>query len=76
MELDDLERAMVRNGFRPLPDRFATWLNGRSSAERTSRSVRSHARGEASVEELRLVSHDRVFERYGLAAEGVPPIIV
>jgi PIN domain nuclease of toxin-antitoxin system len=31
---------------------------------------------QASVEELRVVSHDRVFERYGVAAEGLPPIIV
>jgi len=31
---------------------------------------------QASVEELRLVSHDRIFERYGLRSEGLPPIIV
>jgi len=31
---------------------------------------------QASVEELRIVSHDRVFERYGLSTEGLPPIIV
>jgi hypothetical protein len=31
---------------------------------------------QASVEELRLLSHDRVFERYGLSSEGLPPIIV
>jgi PIN domain nuclease of toxin-antitoxin system len=31
---------------------------------------------QASVEELRVVSHDRVFERYGLKDEGLPPIIV
>ncbi len=31
---------------------------------------------QATVEELRVVSHDRVFERYGLAAEGLPPIII
>jgi PIN domain nuclease of toxin-antitoxin system len=31
---------------------------------------------QASAEELRVVSHDRVFERYGLSAEGLPPIIV
>jgi PIN domain nuclease of toxin-antitoxin system len=29
-----------------------------------------------SVEEQRVVSHDRVFERYGLSAEGLPPIII
>jgi len=26
--------------------------------------------------ELRLVAHDPVFERYGLSAEGLPPIFV
>ena len=31
---------------------------------------------QASVEELRIVTHDRVFERYSLAARGLPPIIV
>ena len=31
---------------------------------------------QASVDELRVVSHDRVFERYRLAAEGLPPIII
>jgi PIN domain nuclease of toxin-antitoxin system len=31
---------------------------------------------QASVEKLRVVSHDRVFERYGLKDEGLPPIIV
>jgi PIN domain nuclease of toxin-antitoxin system len=31
---------------------------------------------QTSAEALRVVSHDRVFERYRLAAEGLPPIIV
>jgi PIN domain nuclease of toxin-antitoxin system len=31
---------------------------------------------QTGVEELRLVTHDRVFERYGLSAEGLPPIFV
>jgi len=31
---------------------------------------------QASVEELRVLSHDRVFERYNLTREGLPPIIL
>jgi len=31
---------------------------------------------QASVEELRIISHDRVFERYGLRDAGLPPTIV
>ena len=31
---------------------------------------------QASVEELRIVTHNRVFERYGLSAEGLAPIFV
>lgn len=74
--LDDLERAMVRNGFRPLPIGLRHGL----MADRLPNVHRDPFDrmlvAQASVEELRLVSHDRVFERYGLAAEGVPPIIV
>jgi PIN domain nuclease of toxin-antitoxin system len=29
---------------------------------------------QARMEKLRIISHDRVFERYGLNTEGVPPI--
>ena len=76
MELDDLERAMVRNGFRPLPIglRYGLMADRLPNVHRDPFDRMLVA--QASVEELRLVSHDRVFERYGLAAEGVPPIIV
>jgi len=76
IELDDLEDAIVRNGFRPL-------LIGLRHAVTAGRLPAVHRDpfdrmlvAQASVEELRVVSHDRVFDRYGLASEGLPPIIV
>lgn len=76
IELDDLESAMVRNGFRPLPIgvRHALTAGRLPNVHRDPFDRMLVA--QASVEELRVVSHDRVFERYGLAAEGLPPIIV
>ena len=76
IELDDLEDAIVRNGFRPLPIglRHAV-IAGRLPAVHRDPFDRMLV-AQASVEELRVVSHDRVFERYGLSAEGLPPIIV
>lgn len=31
---------------------------------------------QASGEELRVISHDKIFERYGLSVEVIPPVIV
>ena len=74
--LDDLESAIARNGFRPLPIGFRHALTaGRLPAVHRDPFDRILV-AQASVEELRVVSHDRVFERYGLSAEGLPPIIV
>lgn len=76
IELDELEAAIVRNGFRPLPI-------GLRHAVTAGRLLPVHRDpfdrmlvAQASVEELRIVSHDRVFERYSLGSEGLPPIIV
>ena len=76
IELDDLEDAIIRNGFRPLPIGFQHAVTvGRLPAVHRDPFDRILV-AQASVEELRLVSHDRVFERYGLSGEGLPPIIV
>lgn len=76
IELDDLEDAIARNGFRSLPIGFRHALTaGRLPAVHRDPFDRMLV-AQASVEELRVVSHDRVFERYGLSAEGLPPIIV
>ena len=76
IELDDLEGAIARNGFRSLPIGFRHALTaGRLPAVHRDPFDRMLI-AQASVEELRVVSHDRVFERYGLASEGLPPIIV
>ena len=76
IEMDDFEDEIVRSGFRPLPIglRHAVTV-GRLPAVHRDPFDRMLV-AQASVEELRVVSHDRVFERYGLAAEGLPPIIV
>jgi PIN domain nuclease of toxin-antitoxin system len=76
IELDNLEDAIVRNGFRPLPIglRHAVTAGRLDNIHRDPFDRMLIA--QASVEELRVVSHDRVFERYGLSAEGLPPIIV
>ena len=76
IELDDLEDAIMRNGFRPLPIGFRHAVTvGRLPAVHRDPFDRMLV-AQASVEELRLVSHDRVFERYGLSGEGLPPIII
>lgn len=76
IELDDLADTIVQNGFRPLPVGFRHAVTaGRLPSVHRDPFDRMLV-AQASVEELRLVSHDRVFERYGLSAEGLPPIIV
>jgi PIN domain nuclease of toxin-antitoxin system len=76
IELDDLEDAILRNGFRPLPIGFRHAVTvGRLPPLHRDPFDRMLI-AQASVEELRIMSHDRVFERYGLSAEGLPPIIV
>jgi len=76
IELDDLEDAIMRNGFRPLPIGFRHAVTvGRLPAVHRDPFDRMLV-AQASVEELRLVSHDRVFERYGLSGQGLPPIII
>ena len=76
VELDDLEDAIARNGFRALPIGFRHAITaGRLPAVHRDPFDRMLV-AQASVEELRIVSHDRVFERYGLSAEGLPSIIV
>ncbi|MGH7929015.1 MAG: type II toxin-antitoxin system VapC family toxin [Candidatus Binatia bacterium] len=76
IELDDLEEAIARSGFRALPIglRHAITAGRLPNAHRDPFDRMLVA--QASVEELRVVSHDRVFERYGLKDEGLPPIIV
>jgi PIN domain nuclease of toxin-antitoxin system len=76
VELDNLEAAIARNGFRSLTIGFRHALTaGRLPAVHRDPFDRMLI-AQASVEELRVVSHDRVFERYHLSGEGLPPIIV
>ena len=76
IELDNLENAIVRNGFRPLPIGIQHALTAGRLPNVHRDPFDRMLVAQASVEELRVVSHDRVFERYSLAAEGLPPIIV
>ncbi|TAJ98375.1 type II toxin-antitoxin system VapC family toxin [bacterium] len=76
IQLDDLEGAIIRSGFQSLPIglRHAVAV-GRLPAVHRDPFDRMLV-AQAGIEELRVVSHDRVFERYGLSTEGLPPIIV
>jgi len=76
IELDDLENAIVKNGFRPLPIGIQHALTaGRLPNIHRDPFDRMLA-AQANVEELRVVSHDRSIRALRLAAEGLPPIIV
>jgi len=76
IELDDLEHAIVQNGFRPLPIGLRHALTAGRLPNIHRDPFDRMLVAQASVEELRLLTHDRVFERYGLKDEGLPPIIV
>lgn len=76
VELDDLEQAIARNGFRPLLISFNHALTAGQLPMAHRDPFDRMLVAQASVEELRLMSHDRVFLRDGLSAEGLPPIIV
>ena len=76
VELDDLEQNIATNGFRSLAINYRHALTaGRLPGIHRDPFDRMLI-AQASVEELRVVSHDRVFERYSLSAEGLPPVIV
>lgn len=76
VELDDLERNIADNGFRSLPINYRHAITaGRLPA--IQRDPFDHMLvAQASVEELRIISHDKTFERYSLNREGLPPIII
>ena len=76
IELDNLADAVVKTDFRPLPIglRHALTAGRLPSVHRDPFDRMLVA--QASVEELRIISHDRVFDLYGLRNEGLPPIIV
>jgi PIN domain nuclease of toxin-antitoxin system len=76
IELDDLENAIARNGFRSLPIGFRHALTAARLPAVHRDPFDRMLVAQAGVEELRVVSHDRVFERYSLSGEGLPPIIV
>lgn len=76
IELNNLEEAILKSGFQPL-------LIGLRHAVGVGRLAGVHRDpfdrilvAQARIEKLRIVSHDRVFERYDLRAEGLDPIIV
>ena len=76
IEMDDLETAVEDAHFQPLPITFRHAATaGRLPGVHRDPFDRMLV-AQASVEELRILTHDRVFERYGLAAAGLPPILV
>ena len=76
IELDDLENAILKSGFEPLPIAVQHAVRVGHLPDLHRDPFDRMLVAQASVEELRLVTHDRVFERYGLSAEGLPPILV
>jgi PIN domain nuclease of toxin-antitoxin system len=76
VDLDDFGEEIVKSGFQLLPIGLQHAVTvGRLPAVHRDPFDRMLV-AQASVEELRVVSHDRVFERYSLSAEGLPPILV
>jgi|ERR1051325_3351264 PIN domain nuclease of toxin-antitoxin system len=76
IQLDDLEDAIIGNGFRSLPIGFRHAIAaGRLPLLHRDPFDRMLV-AQASVEELRIVSHDRVFEKYSFRDEGLRPIFV
>ncbi len=76
VELDDLEQNVAANGFRSLPINYRHALTAGRLPKIHRDPFDRMLIAQASVEELRVVSHDKIFERYGLSGEGLPPIIV
>lgn len=76
IELDELDDAIMKGGFQPLAISFRHAVGvGRLPGVHRDPFDRMLV-AQAAVEKLRIVSHDRVFERYGLSAEGLSPIII
>ena len=76
IELDDLEKAIADANFQSLPITFPHAATaGRLPGVHKDPFDRMLV-AQATIEELRIVTHDRVFERYSLGARGLAPIIV
>lgn len=76
IEIDDLDAAVADAHFQPLPITFPHALTAGRLPNVHRDPFDRMLVAQARVEELRIVTHDRVFERYGLAAAGLPPILV
>lgn len=76
VELDDLEQNVASNGFRPLAINYRHAITAGCLAPIHRDPFDRMLIAQASTEELRVISHDKIFERYGLRGEGLPPIIV
>jgi PIN domain nuclease of toxin-antitoxin system len=74
--LDELEDALAVNGFRSLRIEFKHALAAGSLPPIHRDPFDRMLVVQARLEELRVVSHDRVFMRYSREVEGLPPIIV
>jgi PIN domain nuclease of toxin-antitoxin system len=74
--LEELEDAVALNGFRSLRIEFKHAVGAGSLPPIHRDPFDRMLVAQARIEELRVVSHDQVFERYGLQEEGLRPIIV
>ncbi len=76
IEWDDLESAVADANFQSLPITFPHAATaGRLPGVHKDPFDRMLV-AQATIEELRIVTHDRIFERYSLSAQGLPPIII
>lgn len=76
IELNNLEEAILRSGFQPLLIGFRHAVGVGRLADVHRDPFDRILVAQARIEKLRIVSHDRVFERYDLRAEGLDPIIL
>ena len=76
VEVEDLDAAIADAHFQALPITFShAVMAGRLPTVHRDPFDRMLV-AQAGVEELRIVTHDRIFERYSLSTQGLPPIIV
>ena len=76
IEVDELEPTIADAGFEPLPINFShAAMAGKLPLVHRDPFDRMLV-AQAGVEELRIVTHDRIFKRYSLDVQGLPPIIV
>lgn len=76
IEMDNLAAAIDDARFDPLPIDFSHAVAAGKLPFIHRDPFDRMLVAQAGLEELRIVTHDRIFERYGLYAQGLSPILV